>query len=72
MANYKTFAILAWHRCPPTEDIYLKDCIVSKIYYKGEWKNVVALKNKDVTFKEVFKTLKEKYGKKEKRPPTKR
>lgn len=68
LANYKTFILLAWHKAPPNEDIDLKDCIVSKIYYKGiyknKWKNVIGLKGKELTVKEAFSSFKIKYGKK--------
>ena len=38
------------------EDVYLKDCIVSKMYHKGKWKDVIKLRG-EITFKEVFNKL---------------
>ena len=54
--NYDAYGILAWHNSGDDEDIYLKDCIVAKIYHKGKWKDVIALKG-EMTFKEVFNKL---------------
>jgi hypothetical protein len=54
--NYEAYGILVWHNSSDDEDIYLKDCIVSKIYHKGKWKDVIALRG-EKTFKEVFNKL---------------
>lgn len=55
--NYDAYALLVWHNSADDEDIYLKDCIVSKIYHKGKWKDVIALKKREITFKEIFNKL---------------
>lgn len=54
--NYEAYSILVWHKCPDDEDILLKDCIVSKFYHKGKWKDIIELRG-EITFKEVFNKL---------------
>ena len=56
LKNYDVYAFVVWHKSASDEDVYLKDCIVSKIYHKGKWKDVIKLRG-EVTFKEVFNKL---------------
>lgn len=54
--GYECYALLLWHREDSDKDIYIKDCIVAKLYHNGKWSDVIA-KRGEVTFKEVFNKI---------------
>ena len=56
LKNYKVFCFLLWHKKQPSEDIYIKDCIVSKLYHNNKWINVID-KQGERTFKEIFNEI---------------
>jgi hypothetical protein len=52
--KYEVYCFLLWKKKPQNEDIYIKDCIVKKVYYNKKWHDK---EQHQISFKKAFNKI---------------